>query len=273
MSTFTDPESLKRGQYSSSDKLSARIRLHERFSVSKVELHRWFFDRLLSLAPEEAKILEVGCGRGDLWQKNQERIPEGWQVTLSDLSGGMLADCSTFLGDELASRFVFQPFDVQTIPYPDSRFDIVIANMMLYHVPDRDKAIREIRRMLKPSGTLLAMTVGETHLQELNDIARQFAADANDPGLVNAEVGFNLQNGGAHLSSQFRKVEIEPFEDSLLVTEVQPLLDYIASMIETPQRAMSSPRGQEIAADLERRIQSEGGIPIRKEIGVFIASG
>lgn len=273
MSNLTDPESLKHGQYSSSDKLSARIRLHERFSVSKVELHRWFFDRLLSLAPEEAKILEVGCGRGDLWQKNQEQIPEGWQVTLSDLSGGMLADCSTFLGDELASRFVFQPFDVQTIPYPDSRFDVVIANMMLYHVPDRDKAIREIKRILKPSGMLLAMTVGETHLQELNDIARQLVAESDESVPMSDEVGFNLQNGSEQLAAQFRKVEVEPFEDSLLVTEVQPLLDYIASMIETPQRAMTSPRGLEIAADLERRIQSEGGIPIHKEIGVFIASG
>lgn len=48
--------------------------------------------------------------------------------------------------------------DIQNIPYEDNSFDLVIANMMLYHVPDLPRALAEVGRVLKPEGKLYTAT-------------------------------------------------------------------------------------------------------------------
>ncbi len=59
------------------------------------------------------------------------------------------------------TRVQFKEIDAQSIPFEDETFDAVIANHMLYHVPDRPKAIAEIKRVLKPGGRLIATTIGK----------------------------------------------------------------------------------------------------------------
>ena len=54
-------------------------------------------------------------------------------------------------------------------PYDDASFDAVIANHMLFHVPDRAKALAEMRRVLRPGGKLYTSTMGETHKKTLRD--------------------------------------------------------------------------------------------------------
>ena len=48
-----------------------------------------------------------------------------------------------------------QKIDIQDIPFPDHCFDVVIANHMLYHVPDLTKAISEVHRVLRTDGKFL----------------------------------------------------------------------------------------------------------------------
>ena len=57
--------------------------------------------------------------------------------------------------------------DVQALPFADERFEAVIANQVLYHVPDRERAMSEIRRVLRPGGRLYAATLGHNYLHEL----------------------------------------------------------------------------------------------------------
>jgi SAM-dependent methyltransferase len=265
-----DSERLKREQYNNVDKLAARIRLHEQFSTSQVNLFDWIFDHLLTETPPDASVLEIGCGRGDLWKRNFEHIPSGWTIKLTDFSPGMLDDCKHHLGEEAASRFEFRAVDAQAIPYPDGEFDMLIADFMLYHVPNREEAIREFRRVLKPSGKLFAMTVGEAHLSELLDILHQFEADASQDFAASA---FTLQNGAEQLGLCFPEVELEPFEDSLYVTELQPLLDYIASAISLWGFSPLHERTQTLIAALDDQLRRDGGISIQKQIGLFTASG
>ena len=51
--------------------------------------------------------------------------------------------------------------DIQDIPFENDSFDVVIANMMLYHVPDLEKGLSEVRRVLKVGGTFYCATYGE----------------------------------------------------------------------------------------------------------------
>jgi SAM-dependent methyltransferase len=143
MTCMNDPHYLKTEQYNNSANLAARIRLHERYDTGSRGLHEWAFDIMLEHIPPPAHILELGAGRGDLWKSNASRIPDNWTITLTDFSPGMLEDNKTYLGD-LAGRFACKVADAQDIPFEDGSFDVVMAHFMLYHVPDRPKAIREI---------------------------------------------------------------------------------------------------------------------------------
>ena len=57
--------------------------------------------------------------------------------------------------------------DVQCLPFPASSFDCAVAAWMLYHVPDVDRAVGELARVLSPDGRLVAVTNGENNLPEL----------------------------------------------------------------------------------------------------------
>jgi len=167
MSKFTDQQYLKTDQYRDSSNLDARAVLHQRFRTNSYGWFRWVFDTLLK-PPEHARILELGCGHGLLWKENITRIPAGWNITLSDLSSGMLD--AAWRNLVVSGRaFQFKEIDAQSIPFEDESFDAVIANHMLYHVPDHPKTIMEIKRVLKPGGRLIATTVGENHMREMMD--------------------------------------------------------------------------------------------------------
>ncbi len=78
-------------------------------------------------------VLEVGCGAGNLWRENGERIPPGWKITLGDLSPGMLADArGNLFGLDHPMRF--EEVDAQDLPFEDGTYDVVIANP---HAPPR----------------------------------------------------------------------------------------------------------------------------------------
>jgi ubiquinone/menaquinone biosynthesis C-methylase UbiE len=138
-------------QYHNAANLEARIALHARFSTTTYGYYAWIFDHLD--LPPHSRVLELGCGTGRLWLENVHRIPEGWDVTLSDFSPGMLQEAQQNLRDSQRA-FAFAVIDAQVIlPYEDERFDGVIANHMLYHVPDRPKALAEALRLDERTGS------------------------------------------------------------------------------------------------------------------------
>jgi len=74
MACFADTAFLRERQYNNASNLKARMQLHERYSTNHYGWHRWVFDHFINLSAN-SKILELGCGSGDLWVKNRERIP------------------------------------------------------------------------------------------------------------------------------------------------------------------------------------------------------
>jgi ubiquinone/menaquinone biosynthesis C-methylase UbiE len=217
-----DPQFLVK-QYKDTSNLDARIRLHQRFSLNPYGWHPWVFDHFD--LPPCCRILELGCGPGHLWLENLARTPGGWEILLSDFSAGMLEQARRNLEDQ--RPFQFKVIDAQSIPCESETFDAVIANHMLYHLPDRPAALAEIRRVLKPSGHFYASTVGNHHLEEIDDLIRRF-----DPGITSwgtVTDSFTLANGMGQLSQWFTDNQLFRYEDALEVTEVAPLVDYIFS--------------------------------------------
>jgi len=264
MSKFTDPQYLKTDQYRDSTNLDARFVIHQRFSTNSFGWFHWIFDVLTKL-PEKAVILELGCGPGYLWRNCADRIPAGWRISLSDLSAGMV-DAAWRNLVVTGRNFKFEQMDAQSIPYPDESFDAVIANHMLYHVPDRPQAISEMRRVLKPGGHLIATTVGQCHLHELHEWLQYAHLEKSFQEFSRS---FTLENGLEQLKQFFSQVTMIRYEDNLQVTEVEPIMAYIRSSIHPSD--LSEDAILEIRDDLEKELKEKGTIFIRKDSGLFEA--
>lgn len=137
--------------------MKTRISIHEKYSANKQGFGNWIFEQYN--ISENNKVLELGCGNGVIWKDNYHKLPPDVYLILSDFSEGMLTEAKNNIikSDTLS----FQQIDIQNIPLPDNGFDIVIANMMLYHVPDLNKGLSEVRRVLKKDGTFYCATYGE----------------------------------------------------------------------------------------------------------------
>lgn len=264
MATNTDTDSARRlrEQYKDGSNLSARIRLHQRFSTNRYGLMRWMFDCFR--IPEVASVLELGCGTGILWRSSVQ-VPAGWRVILTDMSDGMIRETRANLA-RLGHLFTFAQADAQALPFRDASFDAVIANHMLYHVPDIPRALGEVRRVLKPSGFCYAATMGVANMREIDELAARFFSV---PRMTEATARFGLESGEAYMRRAFGEVKLERYPDSLVVTEAAPLMDYICSM-----RVRSRVTDEQIAAlrrHVENEIAARGEIRISKDTGMFIA--
>lgn len=264
MSKFTDQQYLKTDQYKDSSNLDARVAIHKRFSTNPYGWLVWVFDHLLKL-PEDAKVLELGCGPGYLWKENASRIPSAWDITLSDLSPGMLD--SAWRNLVVSGRnYKFKEIDAQEIPFEEETFDAVIANHMLYHVPDKQKALGEIKRVLKTGGRFFATTVGDDHMREMMDWYRQVHVDKVWESFANS---FTLENGLEQVRSFFPNVTVSRYEDNLEITELEPIMAYIRSGIRVAE--LSEERLAKLKSDLEKELNEKGRIFIRKDSGLFEA--
>ena len=252
-----------REQYRDASNLDARTALYRRFAVSdEPPFPEWMF-RQLDL-PAAARVLELGCGPGSFWSANRDRVPSGWAVMLSDLSPGMVQTARERIAGVNAG-FSFAVLDAGAIPFRDRSFDAVVANYMLYHVPDLDGALREVSRVLVTGGRLYASTNGRRHLSELHDAVRRVAGVDMPP--VPHETGFNLDGGGDQLGKVFGHVRLLRYESHLEVTEAQPVLDYVASTV-TMKAAAGSPA---LRRHIESAIERDGRYRITQDTGMFVA--
>jgi SAM-dependent methyltransferase len=257
------PGGLLRKQYQDGSNLEARIRLHTRFSTNRYGMFRWIFDQFA--IPERARVLELGTGTGRLWSTNARRIPSGWRITVSDFSFGMLAEARAAVA-KIAHPFAAMQIDAQALPFADRSFDAVIANHMLYHVPDIPRALREIRRVLAADGKCYAATLSLNNLRELDEMVQRFIG----PRLYRAAERFGLENGGDLMRASFANVNLLRYPDSLEVTEAQPVMDYINSTI---RHANASDEGKAaLRQHLEAELATHGKIHMSKDSGLFIAA-
>jgi SAM-dependent methyltransferase len=244
-SRFTDRTYLREQQYRDDANLRARMELHRRFSTETQPWHRWVFDRVDF--PADARILEVGCGPGELWLQNLDRIPDGWRLTLADLSPGMIDEARRTLG----GRADYRVADIQDLPFDDESFDGVIANHMLYHVADRPRAFREVVRVLSPAGSFYCSTNGSDHLKEIKALY-----DDSQPWSWE----FRLEDAGDELRESFVDVELERHPGALEVTEVEPLVAFVRSL-DTGRDGFED--------EIRTRIETDGAFHVSKVGGLF----
>lgn len=103
--------------------------------------------------PPEAHILEVGCGTGVLTRVLAQR--EGVaSVTGTDLAPSLVARATDAASG--LENVSFQVADARDLPFEDESFDVVVMDSVLVHVPTPERAVAEVRRVLRPSGVFAA---------------------------------------------------------------------------------------------------------------------
>lgn len=252
-----------REQYRDSAGYDARVSLHSRFGSNKTGIFRLMMD--LMAATSDAHVLELGSGTGLMWTSNYDRIPPRWSITISDLSPGMLRKAHENLA-AVRRSFPMVQLDAQELPFLDDYFEMIVANYMLYHVADVSRTLIEIRRLLRPGGKLFAATFGSLHMRELDQTTESVVGAS----LRHGDVRFGLENGYAAMARVFSEVEVFRYPDQLVVTEAQPLLDYLKSF--TPGFQITDLQSIALKAIFESEIVCRSAFRITTDHGVLVAS-
>lgn len=261
---MTDMESSLKNQYKNASNIMSRINLHKLYSTNKQGWFPWIFEQIdFSMGK---KILELGCGAGNIWVENKDRLPEDVSITVTDISDGMLRDARREIGID-DGRFSFELCECEDIPFIDECFDIVIANHVLFYCNDIGKACEEINRVLKKGGILICGTYGNRHMKEVSKLVSDFD-DRIVLAAENLYDRFGKENGADILKDYFDEVEWRQYEDSLLVTEAEPLISYVLSC-HGNQNQYISDNYSDFRAFMKRRMAL--GFNITKDAGIFIA--
>lgn len=255
-------------QYKNGKNIDARITLHSRCSSNPQSWFSWIYEQM-KLAPG-MKVLELGCGSGMLWKENAKKIPDGCQILLTDISPGMLEDTKRNLSGACPGQFAYDIMDCCDIRGTASAYDIVVANFLLFYLRDIKKAVAGIARALRPGGTLICATYGERHMQEVEELVKEFNPKIR-LSAVRLYENFGLENGEAVLSRCFDRVEKREYPDELHVTDIDLLADYIMSC-HGNQREYLVTEYDEFKAFLKGKLKKKGYIRITKQAGLFIAA-
>jgi ubiquinone/menaquinone biosynthesis C-methylase UbiE len=245
-------------QYTNSDNLNIRISIHTKYSMNKQGYSNWINEQYKLF--HGCRILELGCGNGDMWKDNIKNIGNDSNLILSDFSEGMVEEVKKKY--EIFENVSVQQINIEEIPYKENSFDIVIANMMLYHVPNLDKALSEVARVLKTNGTFYSATFGE------NGIHEYILTALNDKNIHKVNT-FTLQNGSSILSKYFNNVIKMDYIDALEVTDTYDLINYIYSMASIIN--VKEDDRNKLFELFESRKDGNGVIRIPKEYGMFIS--
>lgn len=260
MNTLNNSTIIKE-QYKTASNLNTRISIHAKYSTNKESFGDWIVSNYK--IKDGMRILELGCGTGDMWKGHLDLLENETELVLTDFSEGMLQTTRELLGEN--GQVSYQVVDIQNIPFEENSFDMVIANMMLYHVPDLAKGLAEVRRVLKPAGSFYCATYGEHGIVEyIEGLLKDYLVE----GKINKN--FTLQNGAEKLSQQFAKVERLDREDGLAVTEVQDMVDYIYSL--SSMSNISNVPREELQRILEANMV-DGVLYVPKEYGMFVCHG
>lgn len=282
-------------QYKSAVNIDVRINLHRRFSRNPTGWFAWLASRIDFSGAQD--ILEVGCGNGELWKYVPPETAAARRIWVTDVSEGMVEDAAERLaelaggsgclrseggsktaregcrtgGADDSRGLHFRAEDVQNLSWAADSFDAVIANHVLFYLKDIPRALREVRRVLRPDGVFYCSTYGRTHMKEITSLVQEFDSRVTLSEIALYEV-FGLENGREQLEQVFGRVETVLYDDELLVDEAEPLMDYILSC-HGNQGEYLNQRKEEFRRFLERKIYEKGGIRITKSAGIFLCRG
>jgi len=234
LTALNDPALVAR-EYADERGLSARIAAQR--SQSGPDPWNVAFQAVAEADPRT--VLEVGPGRGEFAERLQRELDV--QLVAIDQSERMV---------QLTRQRGVEAFvgDIQELPFRDHVFDCAVAAWMLYHVPDLGRALRELRRVLRPTGRLVAITNSARTMPELWDLLPEASSRAD---------GFSAENGEGALLRWFTVVERRDVHGSVTFEDRAAAHRYVSA----------SPRWNHLA---DRLPAFEGSLVASRHVVVFV---
>jgi SAM-dependent methyltransferase len=205
-----DSSLLVQWEYASEERLAQRNAAYRRL-IEGTNAEDVAFEAVAEVRP--ARVLEVGCGTGEFAERVATEL--GARVVAIDLSRRMV--------ELTAARGIdARVADVQALPFGDGDFDCVVANWVLYHVPDLERALLELARVLRPGGRLVAATLGVGNLRDLWELL-------GDP--TPRDLSFGSDNGAARLALHFTGVECRDAGGTVVFPDPETMRAFVAATI------------------------------------------
>lgn len=251
-------------QYGDSRKLAARARLNREYTIAETGWFPWVAKQLPLRAGN--RVLDVGCGPGWFWAATTSDLPGKLDLTLSDLSPGMVEEaverCRTLPFESVTGRQA----DAIALPFEDSSFDAVVAMHMLYHLADPSKGIEEAHRVLKAGGFLAVTTNGAGNMREIYALTTVFGSPPVDP----AGAAFGYDAAERLMQAQFGNVTMAQHPAGLRVTSPDHV--FLALTSYPPgDEADEAQLDQFRDAIDDAFLAGNGVLDVEKEIGLFIS--
>lgn len=218
-----DKNYLLNKQYKTGRNLKARASLH-RFGTNPEPFWSWVAEKY-PFKPN-SKILEVGAGTGVFWLEAIQFIPENCEITISDLSAGMLAEAKVNLANLL--QIDFTTVDVEKLPFPDKSFDAVLAHFMLYHASSPLLALQEIKRVLDSNGFVGIILPSKHNLTKLFSLL-------NCESPIQAQY-FPAEKAIEVLPKFFTNIQHHVHKNTLNINEIEPIITYVQSLPKMDER-------------------------------------
>ena len=236
--SLDDPE-VVRAQYATEDGLETRRSIY--VDAEGEDAREVAFAAIAAGRPR--RVLEVGPGPGELSARIMAELAA--EVVALDVSARMV-ELARELGVDARVG------DVQSLPFADDSFDTVVAAWMLYHVPDLDRGLAEIARVLVPGGRLVAVTNSELHLDE----ARAHAGVS-----MVGRLPFDRDKGEEILGRHFVEVERIDVDGWVTFPDAEAIRRYVRSMIMFA-----------VAANADRVPDDVGPVRAGTRVTVFVAT-
>ena len=224
----TDREFLTKEEYGTDQHLATRIRTHQLYTQPQVNFADWVLDHVQWQGDEA--VLDIGCGSGMYVEPVLARLTGGGRLWAGDLSMGMLQDLAA---KGVPAGVTLFNVDAMELPLPDDCCDVIMANHMLYHVPDIGRAVSEARRVLRPDGWFLTVANARNNMQVLIDAvssaAQALGYDIQLPN-ANAAMKFRLEDGASWFEPSFSQVRQSVLDSALIFPAAEPVLAYVDSL-------------------------------------------
>ncbi len=261
--------------YATEGPLAVRIRTHKLYTRPDVDFTAWVLDHVPWRGDE--RVLDIGCGSGAYIEPVCQRLIRGGHLLADDLSWGMLRDVAS---KSLPACVTLLTGDGMRLSLSDGCCDVVLANHMLYHVPQIEGAVAEVHRVLRPGGYFVAATNArgsmQTFIAEMTEACHALGCPIVMPSSL-ARVRFTLENGWAFLKPFFPNVEQDTLESALVFPEAAPPVAYINSLRhvygpQLPDGLAWETMIEQIERQIRSRIAGQGEYRVTKTTGVFIAT-
>jgi len=125
---------------------------------------RWFV--ATSQVRKGDRVLDLAGGTGDIAALLRERVGDAGEIVLGDINGEMLRVGRDRMTDRgLVRGFEYVQCNAQALPFPDGSFDLVTIAFGLRNVTDKDAALREMLRVLRPGGQARVLEFSEVQAE------------------------------------------------------------------------------------------------------------